>query len=333
MSTRDVTPPKLPFTIKPRFILLFLIVLAVLGAASTMVFIVDQSERAVVTRFGAIDRTMPPGLHFKLPFGIERNFNVPTEEVQHELFGYRARSAGYSDQAADRNYPEESIMLTGDLNIIDVEWSMQYRIQDPVKWLFEVEDQRRTVRDISQSVVNQLVGDRAILNVIGRERTQIEEQARELMNELYDSYNLGVNVTQVRLQNTVPPVGRVQDAFEDVNRAVQDMNRLINEGREQYNREIPRIRGEAQEMIEIARGRADQRINRAEGDVARFNAVLGQYQDDPTTTRKRLYYEMIENVFNADAGETTLIDRRLENVLPFLNLSGADPTATTTGGR
>ena len=332
MSTKNVTPPKLPFTIKPRFIVLFLIVVAVLGAASTMVFMVDQSERAVVTRFGAVDRTVPPGLHFKLPFGIERNFNVPTEEVQHELFGYRTRAAGYSEQAADRDYPHESIMLTGDLNIIDVEWSMQYRIQDPVKWLFEVEDQRRTVRDISQSVVNQLVGDRAILNVIGRERTQIEEHARQLMNELYDSYNLGVNVTQVRLQNTVPPVGRVQDAFEDVNRAVQDMNRLINEGREQYNREIPRIRGEAREMIEVARGRAEERVNRADGDVARFNAVLAQYQNDPTTTRKRLYYEMIENVFNADAGQTTLIDRRLENVLPFLNLSdGFDPTAAGGG--
>jgi len=332
LSTKNVTPPKLPFTIKPRFIVLFLIVVAVLGAASTMVFMVDQSERAVVTRFGAVDRTMSPGLHFKLPFGIERNFNVPTEEVQHELFGYRTRSAGYSEQAADRDYPHESIMLTGDLNIIDVEWSMQYRIQDPVKWLFEVEDQRRTVRDISQSVVNQLVGDRAILNVIGRERTQIEEHARQLMNELYDSYNLGVNVTQVRLQNTVPPVGRVQDAFEDVNRAVQDMNRLINEGREQYNREIPRIRGEAREMIEVARGRAEERVNRADGDVARFNAVLAQYQNDPTTTRKRLYYEMIENVFNADAGQTTLIDRRLENVLPFLNLSdGFDPTAAGGG--
>ncbi len=333
MSARDVTPPKLPFAIKPRFIILFLIVVAVLGAASTMVFVVDQSERAVVTRFGAIDRTMPPGLHFKLPFGIERNYNVRTEEVQHELFGYRTRSAGYSDQEADRSYPEESIMLTGDLNIIDVEWSMQYRIREPVKWLFEVEDQRKTIRDISQSVVNQLVGDRAILNVIGRERTQIEELARDLMNELYDSYNLGVNVTQVRLQNTVPPVGRVQDAFEDVNRAVQDMNRLINEGREQYNREIPRIRGEAREMIEVARGRAERRVNRADGDVARFNAVLAQYQNEPTTTRKRLYYEMIENVFNADGGETVLIDSRLDNVLPFLNLSGGEPAALPGGAQ
>jgi membrane protease subunit HflK len=222
-------------------------------------------------------------------------------------------------QFSDIDYPEESIMLTGDLNIIDVEWIIQYRIVDPQAWLFNVENKKKTIRDISQSVINLLVGDRAILDVIGNERSNIEFQGQEMMNEILQGYQLGINVTTVRLQNIVPPVGPVQDAFEDVNVAIQDMNRLINEGNEAFNKEIPKARGEAQQMVQIARGYAAERVNQANGDVARFNSVLQEWRQDPQTTRTRLYFEMIESVFSEDTQES-LIDRNLDNFLPLLNL-------------
>lgn len=321
MSERNVTPPKLPFTIKPKLILFALIVIAVFGVATTSVFIVDQTEQSVVLLLGEYNRTVGPGLQFKLPFGIESSHNVPTQVLQNASFGFRTTAPGVQTRYDDRDYPEESIMLTGDLNIVDVEWIIQFRIDDPVKWLFEVQDQTKTIRDISQSVVNQLVGDRAILDVIGSERSNIELQALEMKNDILNSYNLGVRVMQVRLQNIVPPVGRVQDAFEDVNRAVQDMNRLINEGREQYNREIPRTRGQAQRLVQEAGGYATERVNRARGDAARFEAVLGEYSAAPATTRTRLYIEMMEDLFREDDG-TLLIDRELDNFLPLLNLQG-----------
>ncbi|MFP4365364.1 MAG: FtsH protease activity modulator HflK, partial [Spirochaetia bacterium] len=215
--------------------------------------------------------------------------------------------------------PEESLMLTGDLNIVDVEWILQYRIADPQAWLFNVEDKHRTIRDISQSTLNMLVGDRAILDVIGSERTNIEIQANERMNEIFDEYGLGIRVTQVRLQNIVPPAGEVQDAFEDVNRAIQDMNRAINRGQEAYNQAIPEARGQAQQVVQEARGYANERVNEAEGNIARFNSVLSEYLRSPDVTRTRLYYEMMEDVFE-DAEGTELIDRSLDNFLPFLSL-------------
>lgn len=326
MSEQDVTP-RSPFRPNGRAVVIIVIVLAIIGVATTSFFVVDQTEEAVVLRLGRYNRTTGAGLQFKLPFGIEQNYNVPTQVVQNMEFGFRVEEAGVNTVFSAADFPEESIMLTGDLNIVDVEWIIQYRIADPEDWLFNVNDPERTIRDISQSVINRLVGDRSIIDVLGDERPQIEVQSQQQMNSLFASYGLGVNVTAVRLQNIVPPAGRVQDAFEDVNRAIQDMNRLINEGREAYNAEIPRARGEADQVIQIARGYAAERVNRARGDADRFNRVYEQYELDPNTTRTRLYYEMVEDVFAPDTSgmdeapaPSTLIDRNLSNFIPLLNL-------------
>ncbi len=319
MAERDVSPAKMPFNLKPRGVVLIIVVVAIIATVMSSFFIVDQTEEAVVLMFGRYTRTAGPGLHFKLPFGIEQNLNVPTQVIQNMSFGFRTAQPGVRTQYDPRRFPEESVMLTGDLNIVDVEWIIQYRITDARAWLFNVQDQTRTLRDISQSVVNQLVGDRAILEVIGAARANIEFEAQELMNQSFRNFGLGVNVTQVRLQNIVPPAGRVQDAFEDVNMAVQDMNRLINEGRELRNREIPRSRGDAAREIEIARGYAAERVNRARGDVARFNSILIEWELNPEITRTRMYYEMMHTIFQADT-ETELIDRNLDNFIPLMNL-------------
>ena len=323
MSERDVSPAGgMPFTIKPRLIVIAVIVIVLIILITSSFFVVDQTERAVVLRFGRFTRIAGPGLNFKMPFGIERNYNVPTQVVQNQQFGFRTERPGVATVFSRARYPEESIMLTGDLNIIDVEWTIQYLIVDPVAWLFNVEDRERTIRDISQSTINRLVGDRAILDVIGNERTTIEFEGQNLLNERLSSYNLGINVTTVRLRNIVPPAGEVQDAFEDVNKAIQDLNRLINEGKEQYNREIPRARGQAEQLIQEAMGYAARRVNEARGDVARFNSVLEEYTKSPDVTRTRLYIEMVENVF---AGEevTDLIDRNLQNFIPLKMLQDA----------
>jgi membrane protease subunit HflK len=241
--------------------------------------------------------------------------------VLKDEFGFRTERAGVTTVYSDFDYPDESIMLTGDLNIVDVEWIIQYRIVDPVNWLFKVDNQRKTIRDISQSAINLLVGDRAILDVIGAERSNIEQQGQDMMNELFDSYELGIRITAVKLQNIVPPAGSVQEAFEDVNKAIQDRSRLINEGKQAYNEAIPRAKGEAEKLIQQAEGYAVQRVNRAEGDVARFINVLDEYNRNPEVTRTRLYYEMFEDVF-AVAENTALIDRNLRNFIPFKSLSG-----------
>ncbi len=324
MSERDVSPSGggSSFTIKPRLVVIAIIVIALIVLITSSFFVVDQTEQGVVLRFGRYARTAGAGLHFKLPFGIETNYNVPTNVVQHEQFGFRTDRPGMTTVYSRSDFPEESIMLTGDLNIIDVEWTVQYLIVDPRAWLFNVENQKKTIRDISQSVVNLLVGDRAILDVIGPERSRIELEALRMMNERYKQYNLGVNVTTVRLRNILPPAGEVQDAFEDVNRAIQDMNRLINEGKQAYNEQIPKARGQADQMIQEAEGYAAQRVNEADGNVARFNSVLSEYTLAPDVTRTRLYLEMVEDIFagEEEAPVTDLIDRNLENFIPLKQL-------------
>ncbi len=311
-KSRRVTPNVVIGVLAFVFVLIMLL---------TSFFIVDQKEQGVVLRFGKFTRLTEPGLHFKFPFGIERKYNVPTQMVLKQEFGFRTERAGVTTIYSELDYPNESIMLTGDLNIVDVEWIIQFRIVEPVNWLFKVENQTKTIRDISQSVINLLVGDRAILDVIGAERANIEQQGQDMMNELFDTYDLGIRVTTVKLQNIVPPAGTVQAAFEDVNKAIQDRSRLINEGKQAYNEAIPRAKGEAEQLIQQARGYAVERINRAEGDVARFIEVLEEYKRNPSVTRTRLYFEMFEAVFVDAAENTDLIDKNLSNFIPFKSLS------------
>jgi len=292
-----------------------ILVLILLG---TSVFIVDQTEEAVITRFGRYIGTRGPGLQFKLPLGIDRNYTVNVRTVQTQEFGFRTTRGGSAPSYASQT--AESIMLTGDLNIVDVEWIIQYRVVDPRAWVFNVNERTATIRDVSRSAINMLVGDRAIMDIMGIERSAIEDAGLVFMNETFRLYGLGIDVIAVKLQNVTPPSG-VQEAFEDVNKAMQDLERLINEGQQAYNESIPRARGEALRMIQEAEGYKAERVNRANGDVARFVAVYDEFRRSPEVTRQRLYYEMIEEVFR-DEKNITIIDRNLQNFLPLLNLGG-----------
>jgi len=311
------SPPKIDrFT--PAILFLIIAGILVLILLGTSVYIVDQTEEAVITRFGKYISTKGPGLHVKLPFGIDRNYTVNVKTVQTEEFGFRTLRSGnnpsYSSQTS------ESTMLTGDLNIVDVEWIIQYRVVDPKAWTFNVDERTRTIRDVSRSAINMLVGDRAIMDIMGVERSAIETAGAEFMNNTFRGYGLGIDVIAVKLQNVTPPAG-VQEAFEDVNKAMQDLERLINEGQQAYNEEIPKTRGEAERLIQIAQGYATERVNRALGDVARFESVYEEYRLAPDVTRQRLYYEMVEEVFK-DGKNTVIIDRNLRNFLPLMNLGG-----------
>jgi membrane protease subunit HflK len=321
MSENDSSAQRrAPGNFSPRAVGLMLAAVLVVIIVLSSFYVVDARERGIVLRFGRyVGRPSPPGLHLKLPFGVDRVFNVQTE-VPHKLeFGFRTEEAGVRSVFSTQDFPEESVMLTGDLNIVDLEWSIQYRILEPNKWLFNIVDGERTIRDISQSVFNRLVGDRAILDVMGDERPVIQLLAQDEMNALFENYDIGVRVVAVQLQDVVPPRGAVQNAFEDVNKAIQDRSRFIEEGKEAFNQAIPRARGQALQIIQEAEGYREERINRAHGDTARFRAVHEEYQRNPKVTRSRLYFEMFEDVFmNADG--TDLIDRNLDNFIPLKNL-------------
>lgn len=282
------------------------------------VHIIAATDNGVVTRLGKYNKTLTPGLKFVIPF-IDKVYKVPVTTVQKEEFGFRTKDVGEKSKYHNL-ITHESQMLTGDLNIINVEWVIQYKIVDPKAWLFNVEAgvRNKTIRDVSKSVINSLVGDRTILSIIGAERNNMQNMAAEIMNEKYKQLGLGISVSSVQLQNVIPPEA-VQAAFEDVNIAIQDMNRLINEGKEAYNKEIPKVKGEADKMIQQAQGYAAERINKAKGDVARFNAVYSEYVKAPEITRRRLYLETIEEVF-ANTENLTVIDKNLKNFLPLKDL-------------
>jgi membrane protease subunit HflK len=330
---------------KPATVVIGLVVIVALVLIGTTVYIVDQTEEAVVTRFGRFNTINGPGLQFQLPFGIDKHYIVNVKNVQTEQFGFKTVRSGVTSTYA--NATNESTMLTGDLNIIDVEWIIQYRITNPKEWVFKVNERERTIRDVSRSVINQLVGDRAIMAIMGPERSTIENESAAMMNETFHGYELGIDVIAVKLQNIDPPAG-VQEAFDDVNKAEQDMSRLINEGQQAYNAAIPRARGERDRLVQVAQGYAAERVNKAEGDVARFRSVFDEYRNAPEVTRQRLYYEMVEEVFGIGGGgaygdgtgtgneKTTLIDKNLRNFLPLQNLNstgGTGTSASSAGGR
>lgn len=313
---KDVTPFKFEGLLKPSFIALVIGGLIVIGFLSTSFYIVDQTEEAVITRLGKYSSTQGPGLHYKLPFGIDKQYKVNVKTVQTEQFGFRTVSSGISSTYT--NQTVESTMLTGDLNIVQVEWIIQYRIVDPMAWTFNVQERTETIRDVSRSAINMLVGDRTIMDIMGPERSAVEIEGRDFMNTTFQGYGLGIDVIAVKLQNVDPPTG-VQEAFDDVNKAEQDMSRLINEGQQAYNAEIPRARGEAERNIQEAQGYATERVNNARGDIARFNAVYAEYRNAPDVTRQRLYFEMIEEVFG-NTNDTVIIDRSFTNFLPMRTL-------------
>jgi membrane protease subunit HflK len=288
----------------------------------SIVFTVQPEEVGIVLRFGAFTRTANPGLNFKLPAPVERVLKVPVQRQLKQEFGFETIEAGVRTRYSDRDLQAESLMLTGDLNVAVVEWIAQYRVADPYKYLFKVRNVSTTFRDINEAVMRAVVGDRSVDEVITVGRLQIEDQVKLKLQELCDRYETGIVVDQIVLQNVNPP-DPVKPSFNEVNQAEQERERSINEARGEYNRVIPRARGEAAQVVEPARGYAIDRINRARGDAVLFEEVYAAYRRAPEVTRRRIFLETMEAIYPA-MQRKILLDKRLEGVLPLLQLGGAE---------
>ncbi len=287
-------------------------------------YTVQPEETAIVQRFGKVIRTAGPGLHFKIPYGIETVRLVPTARVLKEEFGFRSEDPGRRTRYSPRQFDDESLMLTGDLNVIDVEWIVQYRIAEPEKFLFQVREPIDTIRDVSEAVMRRVVGNRLGSDVLTVGRVSIASEVKDEMQKVLDEYDTGVRLVTVELQNVTPP-DPVKPAFNEVNEARQDKERRINEAQEQANKEIPKARGEAARTIAEAEGYGLERVNRAKGEANRFQAILAEYQKAPEVTRKRLYLEAL-TVILPEAKSLYIVDADQKALIPWLSLdSGLKP--------
>jgi membrane protease subunit HflK len=300
-------------------------------AVLTSFYTVQPEERAVVKRFGEVTGIADPGLHFKVPFGIDMVQIVATERVLKQEFGFRTEDGSGDERTrfAGEEFPDESLMLTGDLNIIQVEWVVQYRIGDPIKFLYGMREPTQTLRDISESVMRRVVGNRIGSDVLTVGRVDISNTAREEIQAAMEKYDNGIRVITIELQDVVPPP-RVQPAFNEVNEARQELERMINEATRQANEAIPRAEGTAKRVISEAEGYATERVNRALGETARFNAVLTEYRGAPEVTRSRLFLETLNRVLPG-IGSIVVVQEDQLSPVPLLNLREGQVLPQNTG--
>lgn len=326
--------PKLPTIQFGRWVIPALIILGLLLMVGTLFYQVGPDEMGVVQRLGQYVRTTPPGLHMKFPFGIETVKKIKVTHVFKEEFGFRTVTSGSRSiyQGNDKNiyqriggsstgdpFADESMMLTGDLNVAVVEWIVQYRIKDPVQYAFRIRDPRETLRNMSEAMMRLVVGDHSINEILtsGRESIQIEAEGK--LQEVLDSYDSGMEILNVILQDVNPP-NEVKPSFNEVNEARQEKERLINQAWEEYNRVIPKAKGQAEQQLRGAEGYALDRINRAQGDAERFNLTLTAYRQAPEVTRQRLYLEMAQKVM-PQFQDKMFLDESQKGIVPLLQLS------------
>ena len=303
----------------PRRAIIYAILALVGLGLWTSYYTVPSDSVAVVQRFGKYKKEVPPGLHFKLPLGIDRATIVPVKRQLKQEFGFTTPGANDPYQSPRlRSGQRETQMVTGDLNAALVEWVVQYRISDPVKFLFEVREPSETLRYVSESVMREVVGDRTVDEVITIGRQEIESEALTKMQALSTKYAMGISIDQVQLKNINPPKP-VQESFNEVNQAQQEKEKLINEARRDYNKVIPLAEGEKDQRIREADGYRLKRINEAEGDAARFSALLAEYTKAPEVTRRRIYVETLQDVMPGIRSKI-IVDEQTHGILPLLNL-------------
>jgi len=280
-------------------------------------FQIRPEEAGVITRFGRYIRTEEPGLHLKLPI-LEKLYKVAVERQHKEEFGFRTLSSNVRSEYTKSGTSDESLMLTGDLNLADVEWVVQYRIEDPYSYLFKVRDPENTLRDISEATMRQVVGDRTVNEVLTVGRTEIASSAEQRIQTMCNEYSMGIRIEQVVLQDVNPP-DPVKDAFNAVNQAQQERETLINQAESEYNKVIPRAKGQAQETVQMAEGYATERVNNALGQVSRFNAIYQEYVRAPEVTKSRIYLETMQSVI-PKIGNKIIVDEDGNNILPLLQM-------------
>ena len=301
------------------WLLLLVLLVAVGGYAS--VYTIAPEETGVIQRFGRYVRLTGPGLHFKLPFGIETVGKVKTGRNFQMEFGYRTVEAGVRSRFTERGFKEESLMLSGDLNVVDLQWTVQYKIGDPKDFLFQVKDVDSAIRDMSESVMRRVVGNRLFDFVLTVGRAEIADRVKVEMQKVLDSYRTGIQVVNVKMQNVTPPEP-VEAAFNEVNEAEQERESKINQAQAAYNREIPKAKGSALQTISKAEGYALERVNKAQGEANRFLDVLKEYRQAKDVTKRRLYLESMNRLLDK-VDEIYVIDADQKGLVPLLDLQKA----------
>jgi membrane protease subunit HflK len=303
--------------------------IAVLVLMSTTFYQVQPEAVGVVLRFGRYVRTTEPGLHMKMPFA-EAVTKVPVQRQLKQEFGFRTEDPGVRTQYAPGNFNDESMMLTGDLNVAIVEWIVQYRVSDPYQYLFKVRNPEETFRAMNEAIMRQVVGDRTVTEVLTVGRQEIETRVETDLQALAKQYELGITLDQVVLQDVNPP-NPVKPSWDAVNQAQQQRDRLINEARAEYNKVVPRAKGEAEQAILQAQGYALDRVNRAQGDSARFKSVYDSYRKAPDVTRRRMYLETMGRVLPS-LGSKVFVDKDVKGILPLLPLQNIMGEPAKGGG-
>ncbi|RFC45402.1 MAG: membrane protease subunit HflK [Verrucomicrobia bacterium] len=312
---------------KSRLFGFFLLVLAAI--VWTCFYTVEAESEGVLLRFGRFVRIVEPGLHFKLPMGMEEVLVLPTRRQLKLEFGFASQGFTNPHQPG-KNPVEEKSMVTGDLNAALVEWVVQYRIDNPREYLFDVRNPDRTLRDLSEAAMREVVGDRTVDEVITVGRQEIEVSALARMQDLARRYQLGIRVDGVQLKDVNPPK-QVEASFNEVNKAQQDRSSAINVAVGEYNKAIPRARGQAEQTLSTAEGYRFKRVNEAEGDVASFNLQFAQYRLAPEATRTRLYLETLAEALPS-AGQKIVVDEGLRQLLPVLPLQPLQPQQAQPSG-
>ena len=303
-------PKSSPFIIIAIIILLLLL--------KGVFYTIQPNEVGVVLRFGKFVRTTKPGLHLKLPLGIEKAIPVKVEYVYKDEFGFRTQSAGVRTRYSPQSYSDESLMLTGDLNVLNLEWIVQFKIKDPYKALFKIRNVSKTLRDVSESVMRKIVGDYTFNEILTVKRIEVNGKAQEDMQAILDYYNTGLQIVTVKLQDVNPP-DPVKPAFNEVNQAKQEKEKLINEAWQVYNQKIPQAKGEALKMIKEAEGYALEKVNNAQGDAKRFELLREEYARAKDVTKKRLYLDAMNDILKK-TGKKYIVDSEEKGILPLLKL-------------
>ena len=336
-----------------RLALIGIPVVVVLFVGWSILYRVDASDEGVVLRFGRKVATVPPGLHVKMPWPIDTVYKVPVQRIQSLEFGFETSQAGRNTLYAPETAEDLAVaeMLTGDLNLGHVEWIVQYRVKDPMDFLFKIGSTERidrrslpsgttsdvnvavpdTISDVAESVMRKLVGDSSIDYVLTIGREQLAAEAEQLIQEELDGFEAGVDIITVKLQTTSPPTETVQDAFQEVNRARQKKEQVVNEALGERNSKIPAARGEKDKVIAEAEGYRNRVILETTGKINAFLSQLAEYEKARDVTRKRLYLEAMEKILS-QAGGKTIIDESIRGVLPLLNLDQGTPLPSVESG-
>jgi len=295
------------------------IVLIVLAGLRGVIYSIGPDEVGVIQRFGKFIGSSTPGLHAKIPFGVDKVTPIKVEKVFKAEFGFKTVEPGVKTRYSSTRYADESLMLTGDLNILDVRWIVQFKIKDPVKLLFATRRPEDNIHDISEVVMRRFVGDYSVDEVLTTKREEIDDLAHQEIQRILDTYDVGVHIVTVKLLDVNPPEA-VKSAFNEVNEAKQEKEKMINQAWEAYNKVIPKARGTAEKTIREAEGYATDKINRAKGESERFLATLKEYDKAPAITKKRLHLETLSQVL-PNAKEKYIIDAQQKSILPLLDIN------------